>query len=101
MRRMRSREPASSIRSIALSQESRRCGDGELRRGHERLVGDRDAVVGLVAVAQASQDVDGQRDRRLGHLDRLEPALEGGVLLDVLAVLVEGGTDRHRGASSA
>jgi hypothetical protein len=29
------------------------------------------------------------RDRRLGHLDRLEAALQRGVLLDVLAVLVE------------
>ena len=29
--------------------------------------------------------------RRLGHLDRLEPALERGILLDVLAVLVERG----------
>ena len=48
-------------------------------------------MVGLVAVPQALQDVDGQRDGRLGHLDRLEPALQGGVLLDVLAVLVEGG----------
>ena len=34
------------------------------------------------------------RDGRLGDLDRLEPALERGVLLEVLAVLVErGGTD--------
>ena len=34
------------------------------------------------------------RDRRLLDLDRLEPALERGVLLEVLAVLVErGGTD--------
>jgi len=48
-------------------------------------------VVGLVAVAQALEDLDGVRQRRLGHLDRLEPALEGRVLLDVLAVLVERG----------
>ncbi len=35
------------------------------------------------------------RHRRLAHLDGLEAALERGVLLDVLAVLVErGGTDR-------
>ena len=35
------------------------------------------------------------RDARLLHLDRLEPPLEGGVLLEVLAVLVAGGrTDR-------
>jgi hypothetical protein len=51
-------------------------------------------VVRLVAVAQALEDLDGVRQRRLGHLDRLEAALQGGVLLDVLAVLVErGGAD--------
>ncbi len=31
------------------------------------------------------------RDGRLLDLDRLEPALKGGVLLDVLAVLIQGG----------
>jgi hypothetical protein len=45
--------------------------------------------VGLVAVAQALEDLDGVRQRRLGDLDRLEAALQRGVLLDVLAVLVE------------
>ena len=48
-------------------------------------------MVGLIAVTQALQDVDGQRDGWFGHLDRLEPALQGGVLLDVLAVFIEGG----------
>ena len=67
---------------------------GQVGRGHQRLVGDRDPVVGLVAVAQALQDLD-----RVGHgglvdRDLLEAALEGGVLLEVLAVLVErGGAD--------
>ena len=62
---------------------------GEVRRGHDRLVGDRDAVVRLVAVAEALEDLDRVRDRRLLDLDRLEAALERGVLLEVLAVLVE------------
>ena len=54
----------------------------------------RHPVVRLVAVAQALEDLDGVRQRRLTHLDRLEAALERGVLLQVLAVLVErGGTD--------
>src|SRR5690606_10078576 len=40
-------------------------------------------------------DVDRVLERRLGHLDRLEATLEGRVLLDVLAVLVERrGSDR-------
>jgi hypothetical protein len=62
---------------------------GQRGRGHEGAVGDRDPVVGLVAVAQPLEDVDRVRQRGLGDLDRLEPALEGGVLLEVLAVLVE------------
>ena len=68
---------------------------GEVGRGDDRLVGDRDAVVRLVAVAETLQDLDRVRDRRLLDLDRLEAALERGVLLEVLAVLVErGGADR-------
>ena len=47
------------------------------------------AVVSLVAVAQTLEDVDRVSDGRLRNLDRLEPALEGRVLLEVLAVLVE------------
>ena len=67
---------------------------GQRRRRDQRLVGDRHAVVRLVAVAQALEHLDGVRDRGLGDLDRLEPALERGVLLEVLAVLVErGGAD--------
>src|SRR6185503_5128409 len=68
---------------------------GEVRCRDDRLVGDRDAVVRLVPVAQPLQDLDRVRDGRLLDLDRLEATLERGVLLEVLAVLVErGGTDR-------
>ena len=67
---------------------------GQVGRGHDGLVGDRDPVVLLVAVADALEDLDGVGDRRLLDLDGLEAALERGVLLEVLAVLVErGGTD--------
>ena len=51
----------------------------------------RDAVVRLVALLQAAQDRDRVRHRRLADEDRLEAPLERGVLLDVLAVLVERG----------
>ena len=69
-------------------------GDVALRQrrgGDDRRVGDVDAVVVLVALLEAAQDRD-----RVGHVgladeDGLEAALERGVLLDVLAVLVEGG----------
>ena len=59
------------------------------RRGDQRRVGDAHAVVRLVALLEAAQDRDRVLDGRLADLDRLEAALERGVLLDVLAVLVE------------
>ncbi len=55
----------------------------------ERGVADADAVVRLVRLLQPAQDGDGVRHRRLADEDRLEAPLERGVLLDVLAVLVE------------
>ena len=61
------------------------------RRRHQRRVLELDAVVDLVALAQAAQDADRVFDRRLADHHRLEPPLERGVLLDVLAVLVERG----------
>ena len=62
---------------------------GERGRGGQRLVGDLAAVVRLVAVAEAAQDLDGLVDRGLLDANLLEAALEGGVALEVLAVLVE------------
>jgi len=50
--------------------------------------------VDLVALAQAAEDGDRVLDRRLFDDDRLEAPFESGVLLDVLAVLVQrGGAD--------
>ena len=67
---------------------------GQRGRGHQRVVGDADAVVDLVPLLEAAEDGDGVRDAGLAHQHRLEPALERGVLLDVLAVLVQrGGAD--------
>ena len=68
-------------------------GDVAVRQGggrDQRRVGDADAVMDLVALAQAAQDRDRLLDGRLVHEHRLEAPLQGGVLLDVLAVLVEG-----------
>ena len=68
---------------------------GQRHRGVDGLLGDLDSVMGLVLVAQALDDLD--RLRHGGRLDddRLEAALEGAILLDVLAVLVQrGGADR-------
>ena len=51
-------------------------------------------MVHLVALLEPAQDRDRVLHARLLHEDRLEAALERGVLLDVLAVLVErGGAD--------
>ena len=57
--------------------------------GDERGIADPDAVVRLVALLQAAQDRDRVLHRRLVDEDGREAALERGVLLDVLAVLVE------------
>ncbi len=64
---------------------------GQLGGGVERLVGDLDLVVGLVAVAQALEDLDGLLDARRVDADLLEAALQRAVALEVLAVLVERG----------
>ncbi len=48
-------------------------------------------MVGLVALLEPAQDGDRVVHAGLAHEDLLEAALQGGVLLDVLAVLVQGG----------
>ena len=48
-------------------------------------------MVDLVPLLDAAEDRDRVVDRRLADEDRLEPPLECGVLLDVLAELVQGG----------
>ena len=57
--------------------------------GDQRGVGDANAVVHLIAFLQATKDRDRVFDARLADQDRLEATLEGRVLLDVLAILVE------------
>ena len=68
----------------------------EPRGGDEGAVLDAHAVVHLVALLQAAQDRDGRLDRGLAHHHGLEAPLQRGVLLHVLAVLVE-----RRGAHRA
>ena len=63
----------------------------QLGGGHQGRVLDAHPVVQLVALLQAAQDGDGVLHPRLVHEDRLEAALQGRILLDVLAVLVQGG----------
>ena len=67
---------------------------GQRRGRDKRVVLNLDAVEDLVALFESAQNGYRVLDRRLGHLHRLEPALERGVLLDILTVLVErGGAD--------
>ncbi len=67
---------------------------GKLRRGHQRLIGDADFVVRLVAVAQSLQHADGVLHVWLFHVDRRKTTLQGGVLLNVFMVLIQrGGAD--------
>ena len=56
---------------------------------------DAHAVVHLVALLETPEDGDRVVDARLAHEHLLEPAFERGVLLDVLAVLVQGGGADH------
>ena len=62
---------------------------GQRRRRHQRRIGDSHAVMGLVAVLEAAKDGDGLLDARRVDQDRLEPALQRRILLDVLAVFVD------------
>src|SRR5690606_25390355 len=55
----------------------------------DRAIRDRHLVEGLVLVAQALEDVDRHGQGGLCHLHRLEAALERGILLEVLAVLIQ------------
>ena len=95
--RRRGHRPDADARAGLVDQVDRLVGEvavldvavGEHRRGAERVVGDLDAVVRLVAVAQAAQDLHGLVDRRLLDAHLLEPPLEGRIALEVLAVLVE------------
>ena len=64
---------------------------GQLGGGLDRGIGNDDAVVGLVAIAQALEDAHGLFDAGLVNLHRLETTFKSRILFDVLAVLVAGG----------
>ena len=75
-----------SIRDVAMAQHN---------RGDEGGVLDLHAVEHLEPLAQTPQDGDGVLHRRLVDDNRLEAPLQGRVLLNVLAVLVEGCRTDH------
>ena len=80
---------------MALSGRKRSWMVGQRHGRLQRLVGEVHLVVRLVAVAQALHDAQRLLLVRLAHGDGLEAALERGVLLQVLTVLVEGGGADH------
>ena len=63
----------------------------KLDRRLDRLVGVFEAVIVLEIGLEAFQDLDRVRDRRLVHVDLLEPAHQRAILLEVLAVFLVGG----------
>ena len=71
-----------TVRDVPLAQQHRLTQDA---------VGDLDAVIRLVVGGQTLEDLDGILDGRLVHRHRLEPSLQGAVLLDGLAVFIKGG----------
>ena len=50
---------------------------------------------GLIPAPQAPQDSQGLVSGGLAHRDGLEAALQGGILLDILPVLVQGSGSDH------
>ena len=64
-------------------------------RGHQCVVGDPHAVMHLVFLLEAAENRDRVGHARLAHEYRLEAALERSVLLDVLAVFIEGRRADH------
>ena len=68
---------------------------GQHGRSDQRCILELDAVVRFVPLAKPTQDADRVFDRRFADEHRLKAPLQGGVLLDVLAVLVQRrGADR-------
>ena len=63
----------------------------QLRRGNDRGVRDVHPVVDLIALFETAQDGDGVFLTRLIHQHFLKTALQGGVFLNVLSMLVQGG----------
>ena len=75
-----------SVRDVPVGQHGSR---------HERRVLELHAVMHFVSLTKTAEDADRVLNRRLADHDGLESALERGILLDVLPVLVERrGADR-------
>ena len=74
---------------------------GKLYGRLQRTVGDGQLVVRLVALAQPLEDLQRLLAGRLADLDRLEAALQRGVLFNILAVLGQCGRADHADLAAA
>ena len=73
---------------------------GKIGRGHQRTIGDMYAMEDLVLLLQATQDRDGVLNGGLAYQHRLETTRKSGILLNVLAILVErSGADCMQGTA--
>ena len=62
---------------------------GEVGRRNNGLVSETNRMVGLVAILETHQNVNGVRQRRLVDLHRLEPTFERRVFLQIFPVFLE------------
>ena len=62
----------------------------QFRRGNDRAVSNRNLVVHLITLFQTTQDRNGVFFAGLVNLHLLEATLQGGILLDVFAIFIEG-----------
>src|SRR5262249_40982120 len=73
------------VRQEAIGHITRR----QFDRLYDRLIGDAEVVMRLIAIPQALEDLNAfLHARRINH-NGLEAALQGPILLNVLAILVE------------
>ena len=79
------------VRQEALGQIA----DGKIHRRRQRPIGDGQVVVGLIPAPQPPKDGQRLLPGGLPDGDRLEPPLQGGVLLNIPPVLVQGGGPQH------
>ena len=79
------------VRQEALGQIA----DGQVHRCRQSPVGDGQMVVGLIPAPQPPEDSQCFLPGGFPDGDRLEPPLQGGVLLDIPPVFVQGGGPQH------
>ena len=78
------------VHGLVRQKVGRQIPAAQIHRRLQRLAADSDSMVPLQTRLQGLQHPEGRLPVRLLHLHRPEPPLQGRVLLDVLAVLLQG-----------